>query len=255
MGETLVAEAGVAYGYEPGEHAWSDAAHGVNVYLDETFVGVATGGHFDLTGLSAGMHVVTIVARDPSGADLDDLHLSDSAGFTVSPVDLASMDLPVPQVLHREQTGQVFKIALVVVATGRYIDHVPLFAESALQHFCSKHHVTILVLTDSSMQLDPRLQDHVRWLRIVAEDWPFPTLKKPHFALSHWEAIAEFDFAFIADADLLFVRPVGIEVWWWWWCWMCLVVVVVDVWWWWWWMWRRRRRRGRRRQRRRRRRS
>ena len=211
--ETLAADAGVADGHEPGEHAWSDAAHGVNVYLDETFVGVATGGHFDLTGLSAGMHAVTIAARDPSGADLDGLHLSDSAGFTVSHVDLASMDLPLPSLLHREQMGHVFKIALVVVATGTYIDHVPLFAESALQHFCKKHQVTILVLSDSWMQLDPHLQDHVRWLSIVAEDWPFPTLKKPHFALNHWGVIEPYDFAFIADADLLFVRAVGIEVW------------------------------------------
>ena len=29
---------------------------------------------------------------------------------------------------------------------------------------------------------------------------------------SHWETIKDFDYAFIVDVDMIFVRPVGIEV-------------------------------------------
>jgi len=48
--------------------------------------------------------------------------------------------------------------------------------------------------------------------QVTADTWPFPTLKKPHFALSHWDMIQPFEYAFIVDVDILFVRSVGIEV-------------------------------------------
>lgn len=186
--------------------------HAVSVYLDEKLVGVATTGHFNLTDLEAGWHTLQIVVRDAAGNDLRDARSTDTAIFSVSNVKIASMDLPAPELLGRERRGHIFSIALVVVATGRYIHHVRAFAESALLHFCRPHNVTVLVLSDASLHLPQHLHDSVRWLGIPAEKWPFPTLKKPHFTLLHWDIIGSFDFAFVADVDLLFVRPVGIEV-------------------------------------------
>ena len=50
--------------------AWSDEfRHGVSVYLDERLVGVAQGGHFNLSGLVPGIHTLQIVARDAAGND------------------------------------------------------------------------------------------------------------------------------------------------------------------------------------------
>jgi hypothetical protein len=43
--------------------------HGVSVYVDERLVGVAHGGHFNLSGLLPGMHTLQIVARDEMGND------------------------------------------------------------------------------------------------------------------------------------------------------------------------------------------
>lgn len=114
--------------------AWSDKfGHGVSVYLDENLVGVAQGGHFNLSGLVPGIHTLQIVARDAAGNDQEvfpcaswpvlagargmrwegdgvgltaggfrllgiplwqDPYISDTSVFRVSDIDLASMDLP-----------------------------------------------------------------------------------------------------------------------------------------------------------------
>ena len=52
-----------------GSAGWDELAHGVSVYVDERLVGVAHGGHFNLSGLLPGMHTLQIVARDAAGND------------------------------------------------------------------------------------------------------------------------------------------------------------------------------------------
>lgn len=138
--------------------------------------------------------------------------MTDTSIFQVSTVQLANMDLPAPHILRKARGGHKFRIAVVVVATGVYIKQVALFAKSAQTYFCTDHHVQVLVLGDSRLELESSLHAYVRWLNITSPPWPFPTLKKPHFALSHWETIKEFEYAFIMDVDMVFVRPVGLEV-------------------------------------------
>ena len=146
-------------------------------------------------------------------ADGREVYSSDSTLFHVSELNLVVMDLPSPHVLEKAREGHVFRIAVVVTATGTYRKHVPGFAAAAYRYLCTDHHVTLFVLSDGRVPLQPPLDRFVVWLNISSPpSWPFPTLKRPHFALSHWARIKEFEYVFMMDVDLLFVRPVGLEV-------------------------------------------
>ena len=194
--------------------------HGVAVYVDEKPVGVAhmwagrRAGDFNLTGLAAGWHTLQVVLLDAAGQEQQRPFVSDTSIFKVSTVELALMDLPAPHILQRVRRGETFRIALIVVATGDYVHHLPLFAHSARAHFCRDHDVSLVALSDTRIPLDPGLDGYVRWLNVSAAKWPLPTLKKPHMVLQHWAGIPAhgFDFAFILDVDIIFVRPVGVEI-------------------------------------------
>ena len=176
-------------------------------------VGVGRGaGDFNLTGLAAGWHTLQVVLLDAAGQEQQHPFVSDTSIFKVSTVELALMDLPAPHILQRVRRGEIFRIALIVVATGEYVHHLPLFAHSARAHFCRDHDVSLVALSDTRIPLDPGLDGYVRWLNVSAAKWPLPTLKKPHMVLQHWTAIHGFDFAFILDVDIIFVRPVGVEI-------------------------------------------
>ena len=145
-------------------------------------------------------------------ADGREAYSSDSTLFHVSELNLAVMDWPSPHILEKARGGHIFRIAVVVVATGTYRKHVPGFAAAAYRYLCTDHHVTLFVLSDGRVPLKPPLDRFVEWLNITSPPpWPFPTLKRPHVVLTHWSRIKEFEYVLMMDVDLLFVRPVGLE--------------------------------------------
>jgi len=190
-------------GWEPEDDATAA------VYVDDEFVGVAPLGEHELAleGLEEGWHAVYIVLRSPTGVELDRTY--GVSPFHVSGIDLGQYDLPDVSVVKDVRQGRKFSIGVLVVATGSYIRHVPRFSQSVLALFCEGHTVTVLVLSDVEPPTD---DDRVRWLPIQSEPWPGPTLLKPHYALQHREALRPYDFLFFLDVDVVFVRPVGIEV-------------------------------------------
>lgn len=105
-------------------------------------------------------------------------------------------------------TKEKYKVGLLVMATGRYINFVPPLIESAQKYFCTNHDVTYFVFTD-----DKNFK-HEKTIRIYQEklNWPFATMMRYHTYLKNKNIFAHMDYLFATDADMLFVGRVGDEI-------------------------------------------
>lgn len=103
---------------------------------------------------------------------------------------------------------QTYKIGLLIMATGKYIQFVPPLIKSAKQYFCTNHHVTFFVFTDGDMQE----MDNV--IKIYQErlGWPHDTMMRFSVYDKHRELLSSMDYLFACDADMLFVDTVGDEI-------------------------------------------
>ncbi len=100
------------------------------------------------------------------------------------------------------------RIALNVVATGRYIDYAHDMITSARNHFCPGHEVHYFVYTDGSMEP----ADDVTVVFQKRLGWPYDTLMRFAMYLAHQELYEQFDYIYATDADMLFVSKVGNEI-------------------------------------------
>lgn len=100
------------------------------------------------------------------------------------------------------------RVALVVIATGRYIEFVNDLIESAWQFFVPDHDLCVIVLTDAMKWPNQKAlyfaRDH--------EPWPGPTLHRYGSIYGHRGLLINFDYVFTIDADMRFVAKVGNEV-------------------------------------------
>ena len=103
--------------------------------------------------------------------------------------------------------GTKMKIALCVIATGKYARFVVDLIASASMYFCSDHDTEFYLFTDSSMPPLP-----ARLWPAKHEPWPGPTLHRYSTMLTAEKELAKFDYVFYCDVDMLFVAPVGSEI-------------------------------------------
>lgn len=97
-----------------------------------------------------------------------------------------------------------FKIGLIVVATGKYIDFIPNFIEKGKQYFLPNHEVTFFVLTDR--EFTP--QENVVILHQKHMAWPYSTMLRYKAYVDNQGFYSHMDYLFFIDADLLFVSPI-----------------------------------------------
>jgi histo-blood group ABO system transferase len=101
-----------------------------------------------------------------------------------------------------------YNIALIIVATGNYINFIPKLLVSVKAYFFTEHNVTVYLMTEKQDFSEPKIQK----ILIKHEPWPFVTLKKYNFITEHKMKFNNADFIFLCDADLLFVSNVGEEI-------------------------------------------
>lgn len=107
----------------------------------------------------------------------------------------------------------VARIALCMIATGKYKQFLPRVIDSADRHFCPGHKRTFLVFTDTyQFDLDHKTVAEVRAIWRDHLPWPLPTLLRYHTFLTAGPMLNDFDFVFYVDVDMEFVRPVGNEI-------------------------------------------
>ena len=104
--------------------------------------------------------------------------------------------------------NKIFKIGLLVIATGKYDQFVPPLFKSMKKHFLKNHDVTMFVFSDKEMPKKEGLihifQEH--------EGWPCATLKRYHVFNKNKEILSKMDYLYYCDADMLFVNDVGDEI-------------------------------------------
>ncbi len=98
------------------------------------------------------------------------------------------------------------RIALCVIATGKYGRFVRPLWESAQRFFLPGHEVRLFLFSDAPA---PVACEHVA---VRHRPWPGPTLFRYHTLLEAANRLATFDYLYHCDADMEFVAPVGDEV-------------------------------------------
>ena len=118
------------------------------------------------------------------------------------------------------------KVALCVIATGKYTRFLACLLESAAEFFCAGHERRVLVFTDApgdaetrgrgdaEILLSPRLplSPSPRLLATPREPWPGPTLHRYRTMLRAAGELLDCDYVYYVDVDSRFVRPVGSEI-------------------------------------------
>lgn len=105
-----------------------------------------------------------------------------------------------------------YKVGMVVIATGKYLDFVFPLWESAKQHFLPGQDVTMFLFTnrwtDARLATEPKIrpfyQQHM--------PWPGPTLFRYNVFQAAQKELGEMDYLFYCDADMRFVDTVGVEI-------------------------------------------
>ena len=100
------------------------------------------------------------------------------------------------------------KVGLLVIATGKYDQFIPMLYKSMKKHFLNNHDVTMFVFTDQEM---PKKEGIIS-LPHTHEPWPNPTLKRYHVFDKYKEELSKMDYLYYCDADMRFVSEIGDEI-------------------------------------------
>lgn len=101
-------------------------------------------------------------------------------------------------------------VALLIIATNKYISFVEQLIESADKWFLPACNVTYCVFTNNTTQLNTSRPFNM--LAIEHEPWPAPTLKRYDYFTQYSEYLKPFDYLYYCDADMRFVNTANTEI-------------------------------------------
>jgi len=101
-----------------------------------------------------------------------------------------------------------FKVGLLIVATGKYIQFVKPLIKSAQKYFCQNHDVTYFVFTDEKT---PNIENIIR-IEQKRLGWPYDTMMRHEMYFIAKQQLEKMDYLFACDADMRFVDVVGDEI-------------------------------------------
>lgn len=101
------------------------------------------------------------------------------------------------------------RVALCIIATGKYLRFVRPLIESAQDYFFNGQERVFLVFTDAT-EFQPPSQTIIQ--HTPYRPWPGPTLYRYHTMLGALEYLRSCDYAFYCDADMRFVGCVAEEI-------------------------------------------
>lgn len=106
------------------------------------------------------------------------------------------------------------KVALCVVATGRYTEFLPALLESAGKLFLPGEARAFVVFSDQEFTPPAMPGVDLYLFTVKHEPWPGATLHRYHHLHDQglWFADKGFTHVFMIDADMVFVREVGEEI-------------------------------------------
>ncbi|MGN1063096.1 MAG: family 6 glucosyltransferase [Alphaproteobacteria bacterium] len=101
------------------------------------------------------------------------------------------------------------KIAVLYIATGRYIVFWPKFYESAQRHFLPQYEKHYFIFTDDTTIDFP---DNVTRVERAWHPWPLDTLDRFEMFLSIQDQLKKYDYIYFFNANAEVVSDVGTEV-------------------------------------------
>lgn len=109
---------------------------------------------------------------------------------------------------------QSAKVALCVMATGKYLTFAHTMIQSAKRYFCINHEVTYLVFTDDNSVFDgtKKSESNIKYIYQKRLGWPYDTMNRFHVYYTQKDFLETMDYVFATDADMLFVDFVGDEI-------------------------------------------
>ena len=106
------------------------------------------------------------------------------------------------------------KITIISIATGKYLAFWIQMLESFLKLANNAEEFAFLVLTDNQENISDSLKNvshlDLKFVKIKAEKWPFPTLLRYEYILRIQDLIAT-EYVMYLDADMLFVGNLKYE--------------------------------------------
>jgi histo-blood group ABO system transferase len=96
------------------------------------------------------------------------------------------------------------RVALVVIATGRYDEFVPALVAGATAHVLGLER--IFVMSDAS----PNREEMVTWLPLGHIPWPYPTLLRYRAMTGYRDILEQSDVLLYVDVDMRFQRSVDL---------------------------------------------
>lgn len=100
------------------------------------------------------------------------------------------------------------KVALLIVATGKYIDFLDGLINSAKQYFLNDEDVHFYVFTDFAGWDN----SYATFRYVEHKQWPSSTLNRFHFFKKYEGSLKNNDYLFYIDVDTLFTAPVTNEI-------------------------------------------
>jgi len=102
-----------------------------------------------------------------------------------------------------------YKVGLCIMATGKYTKFVKPLIDSAEKYFCKNHSITYFIFTDGRLEEFDATVVKIYQQRL---GWPHDTLKRFEVYSKNYEQLAQMDYLFAIDADMLFVDNFGDEI-------------------------------------------
>lgn len=109
---------------------------------------------------------------------------------------------------HYDVPHDVPRVALCVIATGRYQEYLETLIHSAKRFFLPSCLVCYVVFSDRQ----PLWELAHAWCRVDDRPWPAPTLLRYHWMLQAEMFLRRYEFVYYCDADMEFVDCVRGEV-------------------------------------------
>lgn len=106
------------------------------------------------------------------------------------------------------------RIALCIVATGRYIEFVPSLLDEASRYFLPGQTVMPFLFSDTQPSPPgPSVVDFAyRWIPTPFEPWPAGTYRRYHYCLAAGDELSQYDYLYRIDADVRIVDFIGDEI-------------------------------------------
>ena len=103
------------------------------------------------------------------------------------------------------------KIALVNIATNKYINFLPNLYQGLDINFLPEHEVEYVLFTNMDFQVNG-CKRKINTVKIDHREWPYMTLHRYKFFTQASKLLSNYDYIFYSDVDMAFVSPIKEEI-------------------------------------------